>query len=282
MRKIALLFTGVLLLFSIAPAKDWSAGYWMNQTLQSIVNTSQYATEVTGYGYNDGICVLGAFIQVGSSVSWVTNLEAGQSYMFIGAGNEAATDVDIKVTDSSGKILGADVKTDATPILSFSPSTTGLYTITLTLYSATTNCFCAMALLKQNGFNIPVTNLSQASERLLQFGATVDDTYGVRFHDYDNQWCLFGTVLDASQYITITNITMGDENHFLLARSDNNSQDIDLHLLDSDNNVLASDTALDDQPLIQYQTKSSQRYNLKIENYTSNGLSLIMAAILTN
>lgn len=278
--------TIVLIVILAAPsvmAQDkWTPGVYMNQAIQNITTMSQYAASLTGYGYNWGVCVMGSFLDVSEQVGWTVQLEGGVEYMFLGGGDEDAQDIDISIYSSSNKLMEQDVETDATPIVAFTPPVTDNYSIYLKLYSADVASFCSMAILRKGGYDIPLNRLSEASERLLTFGSAVNsNTGGVYFHNYDNQWCLYGVVLNSGEDVTITNIDLGSENHWFMGRSDSVCDDADLYLLDSSGNELVQDTATDDMPLLNYQTKAGERYGLKIRNYSSSGPSMIMTGILT-
>jgi hypothetical protein len=78
-------------------------------------------------------------------------LERGKSYRFIASGDGDTIDLDLRITDESGRVLKADVGTEPDAIVDFVPNETKKYRIQLRLYDSRNNlpCVCVTAMLSK-------------------------------------------------------------------------------------------------------------------------------------
>jgi hypothetical protein len=97
----------------------------------------------------------GAWLKQGSD--WVNmfavTLNAGTRYRLIAAGDFDAKDVDLQVTDVSGKTKFAeDVEEDAVALVNFTPKTTQKYMVRVRVYASNQNlpCMCLAIVMVQN------------------------------------------------------------------------------------------------------------------------------------
>ena len=102
----------------------------------------------------------------------------------------------------------------------------------------------------------------------------------LHFHDQDNQWSLFGGVLETGKEAALTNINMGSGKRILVAAGDGNAQNVDLFLLNSGGAVLEKDIEPDASPIFEYKTSGSSTYGVRVKNTRSKGPSMIIATIL--
>lgn len=56
-------------------------------------------------------------------------LQPGTSYAFLGVCDQDCHDIDLRLYDPDGDVVSSDVGTDDWPVVSFSPSATGTYTL---------------------------------------------------------------------------------------------------------------------------------------------------------
>lgn len=264
-------------------AEDWGPGHFMRQALETVIDTATDIWRDTGEDLdNRGVSLLGAFLEDGEEVSWITTLYSGEEYVFVGGGDEDVNDLDISVYDDDGDLVNEDVLEDNYPIVRVAVRRTARYKITLDLYDADRGSFCAMAILRDGAPTIPLDRIEEAMDRYLEMAERVNDLSdeGADFHDEDNQWALFGAILDEDESTSISGLSLESRNHLILAAGDDRADDVDLFLYDDDDDLLVEDTETDSTPVISHRTRSSQSYKLKIENYESNGRSLIFATIL--
>lgn len=264
---------GTLLLFvlsfsvlSLQAQTEWGPGKFMQQAVDNVQKKAELATSFGDYGYSGGYCFLGAYILKGKSVKWRTNLPVGKQLLFIGGGDDDATDVDIKIWDDDDNLVSEDSDTDNSPVLKFKTSSDQYYTIELRLYSTTaTGSFCCISFLEDDAPGVPMANMGHAMTNIIDYGTKVDEKFDVRFHDMDNQWCLYGVNQASGASNTCTNMSMGSENHIYLAAGDNNLEDADLYLMDAEAEPVAKDVEDDAVPGFKYTTSSTERYQLKIK-----------------
>ena len=286
-RKIGL---GVTLVFALllynsdCLAQTWGPGEYMQQALSNVIVKATVMTVASDsrYDLNDnGVCLLGAFLEDGAHINWETTLMQGHKYVFIGGGDEDVEDLDIKVYDSDGDLVKEDVQEDNSPIVELTPAYTARYTIQLKLYDAPTSSFSAMAILREGVQTIPLDRVTEAMDRYLKLAEAVNEhTDGASFHDESNQWALFGAILDEGESTSISNMNLETRQHAIIAAGDNSCEDADLYLYNTNDIELEKDTESDPTPVISRRTSDDARYKLIIKNYDSNGRSLIIATIL--
>ncbi len=77
----------------------------------------------------------GNYLSQGNSYRVTTTLYSNFSYFIAGAGDSSVRDLDIVVYDQNFNKLRKDIKTDSTPIVSFSPRWSGTFYIKVKMYS---------------------------------------------------------------------------------------------------------------------------------------------------
>jgi len=237
----------------------------------------------SSFGFTYGTCLLGAFIRESNFVKFNMTLQAGAEYALIGGGDDDATDIDIVVKNSAGMVVVEDRGIDNNPVVRWRAGTTGTYTFQLTLHSCAANgSFCAMTIMKQYANTLPTSNMSTALANSYRMWRTTENLLNIKFHDKQNQWCLFGNILSPNDNQTVTNLDMGTLSHVLISAADNNARDIDLCITNNQGQALECDQADDPRPVVQYNTNNSYYYGVKTKNISSNGRSFIITSIMTN
>jgi hypothetical protein len=257
---------------------------FMAQAVGAVVRVGhEVAQQSTALGWYENVSVLGAFVRVGQSSSFRLPLRAGEIYAFVGGGDNDATDVDLLVKDSTGQVLARDRLANATPSVVFSPPTSGSYSITVDLYSATTSgSFVALAVLS-NGprrYSVPLDNLVSAFMKGLAQAALLSEAGGIRwYHEGSNQWAMFGQVVEQGDSMRIQQLTMDERLHAVVAAGDDTAQDLDLFLR-RQGRMLKSDDDLDATPMLSYYTSAGPGYEIEVKNVRSRGPSLVVATIV--
>lgn len=290
LRKLALfLLAGLLVALSAAEnaqAQNWATGKFLKQAMTRVTSNVGTANKLVGYGYNDGISILGAWVDAGDSISFHLPLDAGVNYMFLGSGDNDAEDVDLAILDNNGQIAASDTTTDADAVLGFTPQRTGQYTLRLTLYKARQNfpCVCVAVVLKRNGWNVPLRNLDTATDSLTGLLGNLDQQLGqknnrkIDLRRARNQWALYGAVLRQGEESTVTNLNLGLGDRLFVGVGDRQATDIDLFLQDNNNRVLKEDVRLDATPWILHRANGGLN-NIRIRNYRSNGPAVVLTAV---
>ena len=261
-------------------AEDWAPGEGMEATMAVNIALGKTIEGKSDYGFCD-TCYLAAYIQPGNYSFLTTDLEGGRTYLFGGAVGEG-NDLDIIVLDSSGDEVARDTKTDNVPIVEFTPSYTGRYTIRLKLYSASGGRFCSMVLMQKGGWALPVENLSRAGQTMLNRCRNVARQVPACFLEEPGEWAVIGHVLDPQETATFSDMRFGSGRRVVVAGGDSKTRDLDLGLFEDGNGgaALDTDTLPDDEPILDARTSSSRRYRLMIENAKSSGATVVMTAIL--
>lgn len=284
MKKLASVF--LLLSFHSMLGQRWAPGEYLDEALTATFSKANIVVESTEYGFMDNVCVLGAFLEVSEEVGWNTYFYQGNDYLIIGGGDTDADDVDLEILDMNGVVIHKDTEDDNTPILKFTPRTSGKYQIKLKLYSGSPS-FCAVAFLERGGNRIPENNVTSCIRNVVSTGREVNELVedagasGLKFHDLGNSWCAYGAVLRNSEELTISNIYLGSELHSILAVGDVNTSDIDIELKDKYDRIVATDSDSSKEAVVSVEADDAQRYSLTIENYESSGKSFIFTTVFT-
>jgi hypothetical protein len=277
----SLLVAGALLLI-VSPTThaQWMPGQRMTTAIARVMAAGQKVGNVSDYGYNEGVSILGGYVARGGSVSLSLSLDSGKSYLFVGGGDDNVRDLDISVSSPSGSEVERDDENDATPIVSFTAGRSGQYTVRLTHYSGSGPGFCALAILRKGGWDIPLRNLATAAALLIRFTGNVNQRVkeNVTFHAQQNTWGLFGGVIPQGDSHELS-MSMEAKRHVMVAAGDNNARDLDIYLFRTSSAILSMDEEVDAFPLIDYRTSSS-RYTVRTKNARSSGASLILTAVL--
>jgi hypothetical protein len=267
-----------------ADDRAFGPGAAMMQAIGKVVRAGNTVTQRYGsrIGWHDGVAVLGAFVQPGRSSSFRFPLRAGEVYSFIGGGDDDARDVDITVTDDTGRSVATDTDTSADPVVVFRAPRDGAYTVKLELYDAPVASFLALAVLTDspNRYTVPIDIVVSAMTKSLVQAAYLDRSRGgARYHDADNQWAIFGQVLRQGESMRISNLTMDGRNHTIVAAGDETAQDIDLFVRRS-GRLIGADEDKDPIPMVTQWTTAGGGYEIEVKNVRSGGPSLVVATII--
>jgi hypothetical protein len=102
----------------------------------------------------------------------------------------------------------------------------------------------------------------------------------VFFHGEQNQWAVYGAILDANQEVTVTNLNMGRGFRTMIGVGDDRALDIDMWLLDNNGRVLREDVLPDAIPVVNFDVGNHPSYGLRFRNLRATGPSVILATIL--
>lgn len=84
--------------------------------------------------------------------SVLINLNAGIQYALLGVCDNDCRDVDLRVYDPLGNMLGEDVATDDTPVVEFVAATTGQYRVSVIMAACNQNpCYYGVQVFVRSG-----------------------------------------------------------------------------------------------------------------------------------
>jgi hypothetical protein len=217
-------------------------------------------------------------------VTFSLTLTKGEKYVIVGGGDKGTKDLDIKVTDATGKEVASDTDIDPTPVAGFTAQRAGAHTIQVIMAKAGPNGgFATIGILVEGGYRVPVGNLAAALANLILQCEDVDKNTkkDVLFSSGNNQWAVFGSILKQGGETTIEKLLPGAGTRVLVSGGDDTVSDIDLFLLDAKGKVLEEDVDDDAVPRVVYTTARNTNYGFRVKNVKSKGSSLILTAILT-
>jgi hypothetical protein len=267
--------------FLSASAADWGPGVRMTESVARIMSSVRTLGDKTGLGYDDNLSIMSAFLGPKGEARMNRTFQAGTTYTIIGGGDDKAGDVDIQILNAAGTVIAQDTLTDSSPIVHFTPVSTGSYTLRLHLYEGQ-GSFCTAAILKDGGYSIPVSNLADALRGLIVRCNVLDRNVKDRitFHDTPNSWAMIGAVFSPGESQTLTKVNLGTGRRVMLSAGDGNSRDIDLFVLDSADQIQSKDDDADPLPIVSVNTRSASSSGLRITNAQSSGRTLILTAYL--
>lgn len=267
-----------------AQAPGAATGQYFFQAFERVTKAAQDNAKIGDYGYNDGICILGAWVKNGDSITFGFPLKKDINYLFIAAGDNDAQDIGVSIEDKNGNVLETEKREAPDAMVPFAPPEDGSYTFRLRLPKSRNNlpCICTVCLLKEKGIDVPLKNLNECSTLIIRWLADTDkklqrDGQRLELRNAKNQWALYGAVLDKGGESVITNLDLGLGRRALYALGDKNAKDVDLFLM-SNGQVVAKDEKTNFDALIDYNANGNQRYSLKMRNYEGQ-LAIVMSAV---
>jgi S1-C subfamily serine protease len=212
-------------------------------------------------GYQAGGESFGAVAQ-GAVESLDVQLDAAQDYLIVGACDNDCTDLDLALVDAAGTSIASDTATDDKPVLQFAGPGNGSYRLLVTMAT------CPAAPCR---YGVRVFNKARAAA-----GGSGDDQYMavVRAQldastqvattsGYEAQGESFGAVAQGA--VEPLDVQLDAAHDYLIVGAcDNDCTDLDLALVDTAGNAIASDTATDDKPVLQFAGPGSGSYRLQV------------------
>jgi hypothetical protein len=261
----------------------WVPGERMTDAMTKMMATVRAVSDKTTFGYDNGVCLMAAFVPEKGKVAFNRQLVKDQRYAILAVGEGSVQDLDLEVVDDRGRVVASDTKADPEAVVIFRAPATGTYTLRLHLFKARSASFCAVAVLREGGYDVPVRNLTDAASGLIAEGTRLHESKrgrSVTFLDTPNQWAVYGSVLKPGEDVRITGLQFGVGERALLAAGDTNSTDIDLWLEDENGKNLDSDTDPDARPKINLFAKHRPSHGMRVKNVAARGPALVLSAIL--
>lgn len=260
-----------------AQAVPWTPRTFMTQSLNSCFDAGQVFLDETIYGYDDyDLCLVGVYMQPYTLYGMTRYFEPGTSYIVIAAGDEDATNVDLRISNETYEVVAQDLETDRIAIVEFTPKAGANLTIEVELYEANTASFVSFVVLREYGVQISRNDLDIAAASLMNQGETMNQDQEavsryLRFNfDYLlPQSCLFGGLVAGGDQRALTNLSMGGGDARVIAAGGSNVDDIDLILYDSSGYELVSDVQTNALPVVDYYTSFYSTYQVEIVNHAS-------------
>jgi hypothetical protein len=263
---------------------DWSPGEYMRQATDNVFEKASLMNALSEFTFSDNLCLAGAIVEVGGTIVMDVALRAGQSYTFLGGGDDDVVDLDMYVVDRNEVIVASDVEDDDTPIPDFTADYDGRYSVRLQLVSgqAPTSFVSFAMLTNSGGTSIEEEKFAQISDAFFADGSQLNSkSEGTKWHDLKNQWCFFGVLIDDRASWEFDNLRLGNENHLFFATGPEDLKKIELVLKTDEGVVVASQAEKNAAVVLSAETIDKDRYLLRLVNAESKGKSLVLLGILS-
>jgi hypothetical protein len=259
----------------------------MSIAVTRVVGHAKHLDLTTPYGFDGGdICVVGAFIHTGRSVTITRSFERGVRYLVLGGGADNAADVDVAISDGRGRQLAKDIDRDPAPLLTFAPPATGQYTVNLLLPETTigTGAFVAAAIMRQGGYTIPVDRFVASFSRALTVATAAAQRQPFVFHEGAPgraEPSFYSTVIGPGGYVMYSGVHPTSPLTVALSGADDAAGDLDIHVVDvATNTIVARDTDDDATPVTSFRGRPERVYGAVVSNEQSHGATLVTTLIL--
>ena len=288
-RYLSVLSIVITLTLPVSAKDEWNPGKRMRFATQGLVVKIGTVTPDAAVRFaNKDHCVFGGFVKQSESCRLRWKLEQGTTYTFIASGDGFASDVDLSIKSEYGtRPLVQDTSIERDAVVMFTPKATDWYMIDTKLASGKQGkgAFISMVVLSNNGYSIPLSNLTKAFDELFDSCSTFNDlevTQGRKtvFAEKNESWSLVGGVVRTGQKLGIDNVSLTSGKHAIVAAGDNSLLDSDLKVT-RDGLTVVSDTRLYKKAFVSFDVKSNAMHNVTLTNYKSNGLSFVIFAMLT-
>lgn len=250
--------------------------------LERSIWSAAMAGQGRGFGLDDQrVCILGARLDAGEEARFSYGLSAGERFIFAGAAAEGVVDLDLAVTDSSGRTLVRDAAVGASPIIEFAAPSSGTYDVVLSIPAGQQAGIGALAVLRQGAPTFPEDRLAEAVMWLLDAAqVSCDLAGGSAVLRGEGRWMLFGVILDEDETVLLPGFSTGGGAHTFIAAGDSRSSDIDLEVLDEHGAELASDVASDPLSIVEHGAEAGQVLKIRLTNFEAVGPTVVIATVL--
>jgi len=220
--------------------------------------------------YTGGWCTFGAFLRSGQSISMTTQLDKGKGYVFVAAGDDNASDVDVEVQSESGIRLASDTDSDKAAVAGLIAERSGEHRVKTTMYRAKGESFCVLIMLEVGQKSLPAEALAQCMAKWVTGSAALhaasqkNDGTALTLKHGDRDWVFFGAALEDGDSVTFSGMSPGRGRAVLYACGDENATDIDAAAKDSDGDTIAEDEDDDPTPIVQWSASAGGTYKVSV------------------
>ena len=275
----------VLLSAGTVSAGDWVPGVRITESVNSVTAAARDVSDLGDYGFDTNVCILSGFLLDGRELSFNRPLDKGESYLLVGGGDRNTTGIEVDVYDPNGNRVDSDNGDSVAIKFKATKSANYQLKVKLTKTKGKGGGFVTLALLRKGGFDLPVTNLKGALETVIQGAEEVNKLVkdAALFQSGNNQWALYGAVLEQGDDLTITRVKLGKGERMLVAGGDKNAEDVDAFVMNDEKIILARDKGRDPFAFVKFVEDEDEFRAIKFKNNKSKrgGPTLILTAVLT-
>lgn len=286
MKRLCFVAIGVIGLLSPVWSQGRTSANYLTQAFIRVTDSAAGAAKLGNFGYQEGISILGAWVNAGDDCKFSIYFAKDVNYMIVAGGDNDAQNVNVEIINEAGRVVATEDREAPDAMVTFLPTEGAYYTLRLILAKAQKNvpCVCVVCVLRENGLNVPLRNLDDCANKLMNLFSDTDkqlqaQNTRLELRRARNQWAIYGAVLEPGKDISVTNLDLGGSHRLLLAMGDKNSEDVDLFLMDANRRTIASDTKVAHEAIIGFTPRPQDRYGIKMLNYKGRGPSVIMTGL---
>lgn len=255
-------------------AESGDASNTMVEGLGRMMIAVRYLAHEQNLGCDDkGISLAGVLLMTGKAYTLTREFHEGETYVLVGWADSRARDVDLQLTIDGLPLLG-DTDDSAMAMFEFKPWRTAEYGIRLSLPDAQGGAFCAFAVLRRGGWNVPLNNLVAAGDNLVEQCRRVSQVAGWFGNGASlpvGQAAVWGGVFRGGDSQKIGHIELGHRQTFAVATGDHVEADWDLFLEDGEGNVLCEDIRPGSTASVATVPRPGRFYSVRLKNASDNG-----------
>ncbi len=234
-------------------------------------------------GWSGGrFCLMGRFMDGGSSITNTEYLEADKEYVFLVDNGVCDGEISITVKDQKGTVLDTDSSEIgmATAIV-FAPED-GKYDVTVEVGDGTAECFCALGMFEDGGVpfsaDVVARSISVFDAGLEEFSKD-DGGCEYSFPRTDNLWTVLAMIGGKGASAKISGLTPGDGLHGFLASTGDMNTTISAEVLDSSGEKIKGE---EDTGVVMpgVTTEAGKSYGLRITQKSSDDPAMVVGSIL--
>jgi hypothetical protein len=206
----------------------------------------------------------------GQTQSYPISLVRGRNYTIGGVCDNDCPDLDIKLMDPNGREVATDVLTDSVPLVQHQATMNGTYNVRVIMYDCNISpCSAGLTIMGSGGGG----GDSRPSQTVGQYDQQVNNQLDTFERGQSGATRLFRSPIfrlneSATQDYPVTLIA--GVPYKIAGVCDNDCPDLDIKLLDSRGNELASDSLTDSLPIVSYRPGQSGEYRVRVVMYDCN------------
>jgi len=204
----------------------------------SLVNVLTMSTvvQVVDYEYKDGTSLWGTYLEGGKNLSLNSQYDGGVEYLILAAAHDTRRlDIDLKVYEgrgTSGTVVGRDLELDATPLVRFTPRSSGWYCFEL-INATNSPAFVSLVVLKyRRNANFTFNTLLEALENTLVLAEGIAEILPPGAVIPPNEWSLFGGNVNQGSSTGYYNTRMPRGAYILAGAGENSVNDLDVEIIE--------------------------------------------------
>jgi hypothetical protein len=257
---------------------------YIRQSLANIV-TIGTIMQLTDYEYNGSSALYGAWLESGESISMRLTLTGGVNYLIMATSDDTNLDIDLRLNkeNSEGPLMDEDIETDGTPMVLYTPASTGAYVYTVKNHSDESAFVSVIQLRQKRNAQFSLTGITEAIENILEYGEAAYTLLNFPI----NKWILFGGNVSKGNSTGIWNVRLSQGTYYLIGAGDDSVNDCDVLVERQSGSgslegktVVAEDSDIGVYAMTGFTATGSNYFQFNIENYDSRNSSAFIFGFL--